>query len=542
MLDTTTITELDRYRGCLLGGAVGDALGAAVEFDDIATIRRRFGPTGILDPAEAYGRVGAITDDTQMTLFTAEGVLQADDRLERGVGFPPGNLWFAYQRWLRTQGATDAWHGEQAQPQHGELHRIAELQSRRAPGNTCLAGLRSHLDLHADGEYPVAKNDSKGCGGVMRAAPCGLVNGDDWDEQTVFKLGVASAALTHGHPSGHLSAGAFALIIRKLCAGRPLATAVDAAIEAAALRNGSDELRDALRRARALATADDRATDVSQLGHGWVAEEALAIAVCCALTHPEDFAAAVRLAANHSGDSDSTAAITGNIMGALLGADAIPSGWLSVLELRDTIDRLATAMHDRFVLDRRDVDWKRWNYIGDRDYDAPAPPHDAYWVTPGRLLAGPYPGAKYGVEAEGKLVDFLDLGVTCFIDLTEEGEGELEPYAALLRELARRCGVDVSYLRMAIRDVDVAPVWRMHAIQAAISHALDAGEVVYVHCWGGVGRTGTVIGCHLVENTDDTGQQALETLKQLRYSTQRAHRVSPETSEQRAMVRAWTTA
>ena len=537
MLDTTDTSELDRYRGCLLGGAVGDALGAAVEFDDIATIRDRFGPDGILDPAAAYGRVGAITDDTQMTLFTAEGVLQADDRLQHGTGFPPGNLWFAYQRWLRTQGVTDVWHGERAQLHHGELHRIAELQSRRAPGNTCLAGLRSDLDVGGSPGYPIAANDSKGCGGVMRAAPCGLVN---WDERDVFKIGVASAALTHGHPSGYLAAGALALIIRKLCEGRPLAIAVDSAIETLALQTGSHEVQDALRGTRTLATAaQDRAGDVGQLGQGWVAEEALAIAVYCALSHPEDFAAAVRLAANHSGDSDSTAAITGNIMGTLLGADAIPAGWLAVLELRDTIDRLATAMHDRFVLGREDVDWKRWNYIGEPDYEAPAPRHDAYWVTPGRLLAGPYPGAKYGVEAQGKLIDFLDLGVTCFIDLTEEGEGTLEPYAAMLRELAGRCGVDVSHLRMPIRDVDVAPPWRMRAIQDAITHALDDGEVVYVHCWGGVGRTGTVIGCYLVENGGHAGQQALAALKQLRCSTQRAHRVSPETSEQRAMVREW---
>lgn len=115
MLDTTTITQLDRYRGCLLGGAAGDALGAAVEFDDIATIRHRFGPDGILDPALAYGRIGAITDDTQMTLFTAEGVLQADDRRHRGIGNPPSDLWFAYQRWLRTQGGTARWRGEPAQ-------------------------------------------------------------------------------------------------------------------------------------------------------------------------------------------------------------------------------------------------------------------------------------------------------------------------------------------------------------------------------------------------------------------------------------------
>src|SRR4051812_18636096 len=127
MSHTATISPLDRYRGCLLGGAAGDALGAAVEFDDIATIRRRFGPAGILDPAEAYGRVGAIPDDTQMTLFPAEGVLQADDRVERGVGDPPSNIWFAYQRWLRTQGVTDRWDGAPAQLNHGELHRIAAL-------------------------------------------------------------------------------------------------------------------------------------------------------------------------------------------------------------------------------------------------------------------------------------------------------------------------------------------------------------------------------------------------------------------------------
>jgi hypothetical protein len=128
-------------------------------------------------------------------------------------------------------------------------------------------------------------------------------------------------------------------------------------------------------------------------------------------------------------------------------------------------------MHDRFVLGHSDVDWKRWNHVGGPDYDAPAPRHDAYWVSPGRVLAGPYPGAKYGVEAEGKLDDFLDLGVTCFIDLTEEGEGKLEPYAALLRKLAGRRGVEVTHLRMPIRDVDVAPRWRMRAIQDAITRA-----------------------------------------------------------------------
>lgn len=533
MNETTTITPLARYRGCLLGGAVGDALGAAVEFDDIAAIRRRFGPDGIRDPAQAYGRVGAITDDTQMTLFTAEGVLQADDRLVRGVGRPPLNLWFAYQRWLRTQGVHDPWTGETAQLQHGELCRIPELRSRRAPGGTCLSALRTELD-YGDVEYPIAANDSKGCGGVMRAAPCGLVHRGE----NTFTWGAASAALTHGHPSGHLAAGALAVIIRSLCDDRPLGTATQAAIDALAGHRDAEEVAEALVLASQLAAAEGP-PDIAAIGAGWVADEALAIAVYCALRHSDDFAAAVRLAANHSGDSDSTAAITGNIMGTLHGVDAIPGDWLAVLELRETIDRLATAMHARFVDKRTDVGWKLWNYVGDHDYQAPEPPHDAYWVTPGRLLAGPYPGAKYGVEAETKLNDFLDLGVTCFIDLTEEGEGQLEPYAALLRKLAAHREADVTHLRFGIRDVDVAPSSSMREILAAITHALEAGETVYVHCWGGVGRTGTVIGCHLVEHHTHTAHEVLAAIKGLRRNTQRAHRVSPETDEQRTMVTGW---
>jgi ADP-ribosylglycohydrolase len=535
---TSTISTLDRYRGCLLGGAVGDALGAAVEFLDVSEIRRRFGADGIAEPARAYGRVGAITDDTQMTLFTAEGILQADDRLARGVGHPPENVWFAYQRWLQTQGVTSPWTGEPEQLGHGELHRIAELHSRRAPGNTCLSALEHLIDFDVDPF--VAGNDSKGYGGVMRAAPCGLVSG--WFDDAPRWLGLASAALTHGHPSGYLAAGALAVIIRSLCDGRPLDAAVARGVESVRRERGCDEVVRALGRALELAAGVNGRPDVARLGRGWVAEEALAIAVYCALVHREDFAAAVRLAANHSGDSDSTAAITGNIMGAHLGVEAIPTAWLDVLELRDTIDRLATAMHERFVNGRDEIDWQLWNHHDDGRRPAAAPPHDAYWVEPGRLLAGPYAGAKAKLEAKNKLEDFLDLGVTCFIDLTEEAENRLEPYAKLLRELAAQRGIKVTHLRMPIRDVDVAPPWLMRAIQDAIGRALDAGEVVYVHCWGGVGRTGTVIGCHLVESGEQSRHDALHILKQLRRLTQRAHRLSPETSAQRAMVERWRAA
>lgn len=301
-----TVT-LDRYCGCLLGGAVGDALGAAIEFDDLATIRSRFGDAGIRDPAEVYGRVGAITDDTQMTLATGEGILR-------------GDLWGAYQRWLQTQ---------------------EDPRLRRAPGSTCLAALRAGPPQEGR-----AANSSKGCGGVMRAAPCGLVAG--LEEDGPFHLGVAAAALTHGHPTGYFAAGALAVVVRWLCRGRPLELAVDEAIRTLLPEAGSAEVVDALYRARDL--AEEGPGDVARFGEGWIAEEALAIAVYCSLVHAGDFAAAVRRAANHSGDSDSAAAITGNIMGAYRGVHAIPPQWLESLELREEIEALAVALHERSLV------------------------------------------------------------------------------------------------------------------------------------------------------------------------------------------------
>ena len=103
----TEVSLRSRVRGCLLGGAVGDALGAPVEFMRLTEIKSRFGPEGITDYAPAYGRLGAITDDTQMTLFTAEGLLRGYVRLGlKGICSRPSVICHAYLRWLLTQGIT----------------------------------------------------------------------------------------------------------------------------------------------------------------------------------------------------------------------------------------------------------------------------------------------------------------------------------------------------------------------------------------------------------------------------------------------------
>jgi ADP-ribosylglycohydrolase len=328
---------LERIRGSLLGGAVGDALGAPIEFDSLAEIRARFGAQGLTDFAPAYERLGAITDDTQMALFTAEGLVLAAQAgaLERSSELARhGHR--ALLRWLRTQGVTSQ-HPTFARAAQGWLLEVKALHARRAPGTTCLKALQG--DRLGSAAHPL--NGSKGCGGVMRMAPVGLALRID----DPFRIGCELAALTHGHPSGYLAAGFLALAIRELVWGADLASAAREALEELRRWPAHEACASAVEAALARARRG-RATPeaIEGLGAGWVAEEALAISLYCALAHPDDFASAVLLAVNHSGDSDSTGAITGNLMGARLGAGAIPKARLAELELRAVVERMADAL------------------------------------------------------------------------------------------------------------------------------------------------------------------------------------------------------
>lgn len=332
----------DLFKGCLLGGAVGDALGGAVEFMSRDQIRQQFGENGITDYANAYGGKGKITDDTQMTLYTAEGLLRGRMRgLEKGITSYTGTVAHAYIRWLATQ-------GEQNQrvpaEMEGWLHQQPELHHQRAPGMTCLSALRD-MD---EAEEPAA-NDSKGCGGVMRVAPVGLFCWHFWekaDTAKVFEMGVDMAALTHGHPSGYLTGGVFAVLIFALADGATLIEALDHAKELLVSHRGHEETLHALDNAVRLSAADiPHHEAITQLGEGWVAEEALAISVYCALV-AESFEQGVVLAVNHDGDSDSTGAITGNILGTMLGVSAIPERWLKPLELKAVIEAVAEDLWD----------------------------------------------------------------------------------------------------------------------------------------------------------------------------------------------------
>lgn len=320
-----------RILGCLLGGALGDAFGYAVEFKSLAQIRKRFGENGLTEPVVHDGVLTA-SDDTQMTLYTADGLLAALSGERPSDRVLVDRIRRAYLAWFRTQ--VEDW-----QAGVGGLSQHRALWAVRAPGSTCLSALKAG----GRGTPDAPMNDSKGSGGVMRIAPLGLVMAIGADD--AFRLGDAVAALTHGRGAARLSAAAFASLLRDLIAETPLNLALDrmeARLSAAA---GGGETLAAVRAARALAADGGTSTEsaIAKLGEGWCGDEALAIGLYAALK-ADSFAEALRIAANHDGDSDTTAALAGQLWGALYGLEPLPHDWIRRLDLFDPLCDVAARL------------------------------------------------------------------------------------------------------------------------------------------------------------------------------------------------------
>lgn len=349
----TDVELLDRIRGSLLGGAAGDALGYAVEFITAEMIRDFHGPQGIRHYALSHGKA-LISDDTQMTLFTAEGIVMGWNRAVAGGMAADMEVYVydAYMNWLCTQG----YNKEGMWRQFSYLMQCPELFSQRAPGGTCLGALLSGRM----GSLREPANYSKGCGGVMRVAPVGFVGAfgrryDDAPEDAALWQAAKIAAITHGHPMGYMSAAMLAEMIRLIVLenGMTLEEIALAALEKTERLLGADEapagmtLHGLTRKAIALSHEEvDDVRAIHSLGGGWVGEEALAIGLYCALKYQNDFSACIRAAVNHDGDSDSTGAIAGNLLGAWLGVEGIGEEWLAPLEARDVIETMARQLHE----------------------------------------------------------------------------------------------------------------------------------------------------------------------------------------------------
>ena len=346
---------LNNYIGCIIGGAVGDALGAPTEFKGTYELQEKYGPNAVNNYIEYEDGKGEITDDTQMLLFTADGLLRAYNRAsEKGIGGAYLTYCYeAYLRWLYTQ---NDWHSEKALEKvriNGWLVQQEFLHKRRAPGQTCLTALCSRKIGSI--EHPI--NNSKGCGGIMRIAPVGLIYANS--TETAFKMGAEIAAITHGHPSGYLSSGYLSALIFMLNRGFNLQIALETCLDILSSYTDHQETTNAIKDALALHKLG--APDyykVNKLGQGWVGEEALAISLYCVLCYPNDFEKAINLAINHDGDTDSTGAITGNILGLILGEEAIPQRWLNNLNNYNEITQVALDLYDA-ANNNTEADWRR---------------------------------------------------------------------------------------------------------------------------------------------------------------------------------------
>lgn len=345
-------TIQDRIRGSLIGGAIGDALGYPVEFIySFEKIQKRYGELGItrldtrhhwLDDAEQAGKA-VVSDDTQMTLFTANGLLNAK---KQGISLKYG-ICRAYIEWYLTQIGKkspkfkDCW-----------LSEVLELNHRRAPGNTCMSSLE---DIYR-GKNPM--NNSKGCGGVMRIAPIPLYAAVQYrmNIEEADLLAGEAAEITHQHPLGYISAALMSHVIYRLTRDiEPTQESMKRYIMegVAEMRNQykayhNDVERMAELAERAIFLLDNEKTDLENIGHlgeGWTGEEALAIALYCALKHFDSFEDAMIAAVNHGGDSDSTGAVTGNILGAAVGYEAIPQFYKDDLEMHDLILHMADDLY-----------------------------------------------------------------------------------------------------------------------------------------------------------------------------------------------------
>ena len=330
----------DKYLGCLMGGAVCDALGYPVEFNSYNQILARYGDGGISNYS-LVNDTALISDDTQMTLFTAEGLLMCgDDKLT--------SVYNCYREWAAMQ-----IEGYPLPEPISRLAKYSELYESREPGRTCMLSL-AHNER---GSVAEPMNDSKGCGGIMRVAPIGLYyNITKTSTAEISKIAAEAAALTHGHELGYIPAA----ILGHMCAvlSQTDATVADVltdAVNTAKMLFGATEhmkyMQNLIEKAVELSKVDLFDIDaITQLGEGWVAEETLAIAVYCSLKYSDNFEKAIVASVNHSGDSDSTGAVTGNIMGAHLGMSAIPKKYTKNLELYDlimnTADELYHAAYD----------------------------------------------------------------------------------------------------------------------------------------------------------------------------------------------------
>ncbi len=341
----------DRFKGVMLGLAIGDAFGYPIELMDYDAICERFEKKGCLDLAVSKRTGTALfTDDTQLSLFTADGLLWAHSAgADDGQVNYEDYIFLAYQVWLYTQtktvaGKEYAWLFDPNQNAYQlRLLKAKGLYKKRTADTKNIDALLKIKNM-AYGTPERRLNDNKDNGAVKRSAPIGLYFYRD--TKKAFDMGCRAAAITHGNPVGYISAGCYSALIAEIVNGAEIEDAVKTVIKLLDSVADGEVLKKTLQYALDLVYNEevDPLSAVKRMGYGFEAYEALAIAVYCSVLHCDSPRHAIQLAANHDGASDTCASMTGAILGAYFGIQGFPKKWVEKLQYRNLITAIADKM------------------------------------------------------------------------------------------------------------------------------------------------------------------------------------------------------
>ena len=344
-MEKTKKDSLNHFAGALLGGALGDALGLPVHTLSNREIIQEYGQDGITELKLGKDGLARITNDTQLTLFTAEGLIRdacrrAKKEGERDLRETTPLIYRAYLRWLYTQGLSTSNWGKA--DYDGWLVNTKALYTDSDFSTTSVTTLGSGVM----GTFVKPINTSTTCGAVVRVAPVGLFAETAAE---AFELGNWVGAITHGSPLAYYSSGAMSLLIYNITQGMSIMEASLDVLEELNKHEGAKACAQKIEEAIELyQTKFPSMQALTKLINGREAVATLAIGIYCALTYQDDLIKAIILAANHGGNSHSTAAVTGNIVGTYLGRDAIPQDWIEKLRLRKEIEIIAEDLHTRY--------------------------------------------------------------------------------------------------------------------------------------------------------------------------------------------------